>query len=76
MLTEEVVKSANATVAKEKLVTIQHVKMEVLDKMNYQVRRAQFTALLCGHELMEYLEEEKPLDTKLKVQQDQLILSW
>lgn len=58
-----------------KLVT-KPVRCVLLEMSNYFSWEAQFSAMLRGFQLMEYVLGEVELSTPARIQQDQLILSW
>jgi len=57
-------------------IVMKHSRCVLLEKENYYSWEAQFSAMLCGYELMPYVEGSVELSTPVARQQDQLILSW
>lgn len=58
-----------------KLVT-KPIRCVLLEKSNYFSWEAQFSAMLRGYQLMDYVLGKVDLSTPARIQQDQLILSW
>lgn len=56
-------------------VIMKHIRCIQLDKTNYYSWEAQFSVMLCGFDLIDYVEGTPDLSSSIARQQDQLILS-